>query len=65
MNYPRPSASLDNLNQVMSDAYWQLWNDDVQRQIDRDIDAHRKANADFAPQGLCPGCDVKVELPKE
>lgn len=61
MNYPRPTTSLDNLNQVMSDAYWQLWNDDVQRQIDRDIDAHRKANADFAPQGLCPGCDVKVE----
>jgi len=40
---------------VMSDAYWKIWNDDVQRQIDADIEANRKADATVevsAPDGV-------------
>ena len=27
----------------MSDAYWKIWNDDVQKRIDADIEKYRKA----------------------
>ena len=39
---------------VMSEQYWTIWNDDVQRKIDADIEANRKADAVFeidAPDG--------------
>ena len=45
---------------VMSEKYWAIWNDDVQRKIDADIEAYRKADGVFdvdAPAGT----EVKVE----
>ena len=45
---------------VMSDAYWELWNADVQSRIDADIERYRKADASVevsAPDGA----EVKVE----
>ena len=39
---------------VMSDAYWKIWNDDVQKKIDADIEKYRKADATVeidAPDG--------------
>ena len=45
---------------VMSDAYWELWNADVQSRIDADIEKYRKADGAFevdAPDGV----EVKVE----
>ena len=45
---------------VMSDAYWKVWNDDVQAKIDDDIEKFRKADASFevaAPDGA----EVNVE----
>ena len=39
---------------VMSDAYWKIWNDDVQAKIDADIEKYRKADASVevaAPDG--------------
>jgi len=30
---------------AMSDAYWKIWNDDVQARIDADIEQFRKADA--------------------
>ena len=44
---------------VMSDAYWAVWNDEVQAKIDADIDKYRKADASIdvdAPDGA----DVQV-----
>lgn len=44
---------------VMSEAYWQIWNDQEQARIDRDIEAHRKGDAQIEialPDG------VKVEV---
>ena len=45
---------------AMSDAYWKIWNDDVQARIDADIEKYRKADATVevaAPDGT----EVKVE----
>src|SRR3546814_11070681 len=46
---------------VMSDAYWALWNDDVQRKIDEDIDRYRKADAAVAVSGAAVGTEITVE----
>ncbi len=45
---------------VMADKYWEIWNDDVQKRIDADIEKHRKADASV--QVAAPdGADVSVE----
>lgn len=46
---------------AMSDAYWKLWNPEVQARIDRDIERHRKADARFKVEGMPAGAEVKVE----
>ena len=46
---------------VMSEAYWNIWNDDVQRRIDVDIEKYRKADGAFAVEGVPDGAEVKVE----
>lgn len=50
-----------NTDVVMSEAYWDLWNPDVQAKIDKDIDQFRKANAILVFDGLPSGAEVKVE----
>ncbi len=47
--------------EVMSKGYWALWNDEVQARIDRDIDAHRKADASLQLEGVTEGVEVRVE----
>ena len=45
---------------VMAEGYWKLWNDDVQKRIDADIERYRKADASVevaAPDGA----EVQVE----
>lgn len=54
------SAEFKVNRSVMSDAYWKIWNDDVQRKIDADIEKYRKADAEVeiaAPDGA----EVAVE----
>lgn len=46
--------------EVMSDAYWKLWNPDVQARIDRDIEQHRRADA-VLKLNLPAGTVVEVE----
>lgn len=48
-------------DQVMSEAYWKLWNPDVQARIDRDIEQNRKADAVVNLKNVRPGTEVKVE----
>lgn len=45
---------------VMSSAYWEIWNDDVQKKIDADIDKHRRADGSFLI-AAADGTEVKVE----
>ena len=45
---------------VMAEGYWKLWNADVQRRIDADIEKYRKADAEV-PVDAPEGTAVKVE----
>jgi GH35 family endo-1,4-beta-xylanase len=51
-------AQQDN---VMSEAYWKIWNRDVQEKIDRDIDLYRKANAVVTFDNIPSDTEVKIE----
>ncbi|MBQ9454582.1 MAG: endo-1,4-beta-xylanase [Thermoguttaceae bacterium] len=46
---------------VMSEAYYKIWNADVQKQIDERIEKYRKADAEIKLENVKPGTDVKVE----
>ena len=46
---------------AMRPGYWERWNNDVQSEIDRDIEAHRKADGRFMLDGVPAGAEVKVE----
>ena len=45
----------------MSDAYWKIWNPDVQAKIDKDIEHNRKADALITINNAAAGTTVKVE----
>ena len=49
---------------AMSPKYRELWNADVQKKIDRDIEANRKADGRFMPEGVPAGAEVNVEQVK-
>ena len=46
---------------AMSDEYWKIWNDDVQKKIDADIEKYRKADGAFTLDGVPDGAEVQVE----
>lgn len=46
---------------VMSDQYWSIWNESVQKKIDADIEANRKADAAVDLEKIKPGTTVQVE----
>lgn len=46
---------------VMSEKYWQIWNDAEQAKIDADIEANRKADGEFVIDAPA-GTEVKVEM---
>ena len=48
-------------SKVIKKGYWNLWNDDVQAQIDENIEKYRKADGTFKIKGLKAGTPVKVE----
>ena len=55
-----PAAAFEIDRSVMSEAYWKIWNADVQARIDADIEKYRKADASIevaAPDGA----EVQVE----
>ncbi len=56
-----PKNALEDKDNVMSKAYWELWNPEVQAKIDRDIEANRKADMSLSLEGATKGTSVKVE----
>lgn len=46
---------------VMSEAYWSLWNDDVQHAIDERIEKYRKADGHVELADVKPGSMVRIE----
>ena len=61
LNEKQKTNSKSEESKVMSEAYWKLWNPEVQAKIDRDIEKYRKADAVLSFEGLPAGTAVKVE----
>lgn len=59
--YKYSGMSVEEQNRQMSEGYWNFWNAGVQAKIDRDIEAHRKADGFFKPAGVPAGAEVRVE----
>ena len=57
----QPGAPAAEKNSVMSEAYWKLWNPEVQAKIDRNIEQNRKANAVCRLKNVPAGTQVKIE----
>ena len=56
-----PTRKAEDTAGVMSEGYWEIWNDEEQARIDRDIDTYRKADASFYVGRIKKGTTVKVE----
>ncbi len=46
---------------VMSNSFWEVWNDAALAKIDANIEKYRKADGSFTVAGVKAGTDVKVE----
>lgn len=55
-----PGSKKEDKDHIMSDAYWIIWNPQVQARIDADIDANRKADA-ILRLNLPAGTKVSIE----
>jgi GH35 family endo-1,4-beta-xylanase len=55
-----PRNQKEDKDHVMSDAYWAIWNPQVQAKIDADIETNRKADA-IIELDVPKGTEVKVE----
>ena len=56
-----PTRLSEDVNGVMSPKYWELWNDDIQKKIDADIEKYRKADACVQVGKIKDGTQVSVE----
>ncbi len=56
-----PGVSESEYNDTFSQFYRDMWNDDVQQQIDRDIEANRKSDGVFTLPDSAIGREVRVE----
>lgn len=59
-----PTRGSEDVENFMSPEYWQIWNDEEQARIDRDIDLYRKADGTFNVGKIKKGTQVKVEQVK-
>ncbi|MDD4515501.1 endo-1,4-beta-xylanase [Massilibacteroides sp.] len=58
---PFPKSANEDKEKIMGDSYWQLWNPQLQLEIDKNIEKYRKANGEISLTDLNPGTDVKIE----
>lgn len=56
-----PKSSKEDREKIMSEAYWKIWNPEVQKQIDQDIEKYRKADGELTLTDFAPGAEVKIE----
>lgn len=56
-----PKSGEEDREGIMSEAYWKIWNRDVQEKIDRDIEKNRKADAVLSFADGRPGTEVRIE----
>ncbi len=58
---PKEKEHSVTTNEIMNEAYKKLWNPELQREIDKNIEKYRKADAFIKLHGLPEGTEVKVE----
>jgi endo-1,4-beta-xylanase len=56
-----PKSEKEDKDNIMSSAYWKIWNPQVQAQIDRDIEKNRKANGFISLTDFMPNEEVQIE----
>ncbi|MFA6815626.1 MAG: endo-1,4-beta-xylanase [Lentisphaeria bacterium] len=56
--------SIEACKNFVSKEYLELWNNEVQDQIDQNIETNRKANGSFKLDGVLAGTTVKIEQTK-
>lgn len=56
-----PHRKAADVRHVMTDAYWDMWNDSLQEAIDHNIDRYRKADATIKLSDVKPGTIIRVE----
>ena len=56
-----PKSEAEDADKIMSKEYWAIWNPDVQKKIDENIEKNRKADAVINLGEPAAGGDVKVE----
>src|SRR5574344_1250565 len=56
-----PKNAEEDTGKIMSQKYWDVWNADVQKKIDADIDANRKADAVVNVGQVKEGSEAAVE----
>ena len=56
-----PRNASEDTDKIMTQKYWDIWNDDVQKKIDADIEANRKADACVKIGKIKDGTEVVVE----
>ena len=56
-----PRNASEDTDKIMTQKYWDIWNDDVQKKIDADIEANRKADACVNIGKIKDGTEVVVE----
>ncbi len=56
-----PKNAAEDTDKIMSQKYWDVWNPEVQKKIDEDIEANRKADATVNVGKIKDGTDVAIE----
>lgn len=56
-----PTCADEDKYQIMSQAYWDTWNDAEQARMDKDIDTYRKADGTFKTGKVKKGTMVRIE----
>lgn len=59
-NVEIPKSAAEDTESVMTKAYWDIWNPEVMKKIDADIEANRKADAVVKIEGVPAGTEVSV-----
>ncbi|MBE6387620.1 MAG: 1,4-beta-xylanase [Lentisphaerae bacterium] len=60
-NYTKPEVSQAEIDAAFSDEYRAMWNSGVQKKIDADIEANRKADGEFQLPDSAAGKEIKAE----
>lgn len=59
--YSFPKSAKEDKARIMSEAYWKIWNPQVQAQIDKDIEKNRKADGAFSLTDIALDTEIRIE----